>query len=382
MWHMFWTMLLIGVTLMHVYVFWRACSVPFLKRHVPRRYLIGTGVVFWLVFVLGHNLGHSSTGPLAHALELFGMNWMGMMLLTTVSLFTIDVITAFGLFLHRTAPYLRGLGLIAGVVLSLIALIQGLRPPVVHHYEVRLPGLPAQMDGTVLVAMSDLHLGALIGRKWLDKRVIQANAEHPDIVVLLGDIFEGHGKPDKELLQVLHDLSAPLGVWAVLGNHEFHEGDTKGVSLTEIDGIRVLIDSWAEVRPGLILAGIDDLTANHRSGIAGDAITKALAGRPAGATILLSHTPWEAERAAASGTGLMLSGHTHGGQIWPFGYLVRHVYPLLDGRYDVDGMTVIVCRGTGTWGPRMRLWQRGEILRVTLRADEKGKIEKSVNGEP
>jgi predicted MPP superfamily phosphohydrolase len=64
----------------------------------------------------------------------------------------------------------------------------------------------------------------------------------------------------------------------------------------------------------------------------------------------------------------MLSGHTHAGQVWPFAYLVRSVYPLVEGRYDVDGMAVIVSRGAGTWGPRMRLWKRGEILRVTLRS--------------
>lgn len=224
------------------------------------------------------------------------------------------------------------------------------------------------MDGTVLVAMSDLHVGTLLGKQWLDARVAQVQAEHPDLVVLLGDIFEGHDDPQKELLQVLHRLSAPLGVWAVLGNHEFHGRDTTGASLTNIDGVRVLINSWAEVRPGLVLAGVDDLTANHRSGLGGDPISKALTSRPVGATILLSHTPWQAEKAASAGTGLMLSGHTHGGQIWPFGYLVQRVYPLLGGRYDVDGMTVIVCRGTGTWGPRMRLWRPGEILRVTLRA--------------
>ncbi len=241
----------------------------------------------------------------------------------------------------------------------------------VQEYEVRLSGLPHEMDGTVLVAMSDLHIGTLLGKQWLDARVAQVQAERPDIVVLLGDIFEGHGEPQKELLQVLHGLSAPLGVWAVLGNHEFHGRDTTGTPLMNIDGIRVLNNSWAEVRPGLVLAGVDDLTANHRSGLGGDPIAKALKGRPVGATILLSHTPWQSEKAAAAGANLMLSGHTHGGQIWPFGYLVQRVYPLLEGRYDVDGMTVIVCRGTGTWGPRMRLWRPAEILRVKLHAEGK-----------
>ena len=89
-------------------------------------------------------------------------------------------------------------------------------------------------------------------------------------------------------------------------------------------------------------------------------------------TIFVSHTPWQADRAARQGVGLMLSGHTHNGQIWPFTYIVGLRYPLLAGRYNVGGMPVIVCRGTGTWGPRMRLWSRGEILRIVLRVGSTG----------
>ena len=217
-------------------------------------------------------------------------------------------------------------------------------------------------------AMSDLHVGTLISRQWLEARVVQVQAQRPDLVLLLGDIFEGHDQPKDEMLSVLRRLSGPLGVWAVLGNHEFHGRNNTGASLINYDGIRVLNNSWTEVRPGFILAGVEDLTANHQSGQGLDSISRALADRPAGATVLLSHTPWHAEKFAGKGIGLMLSGHTHGGQIWPFGYLVQRIYPLLGGRYEVDGMTVIVCRGTGTWGTRMRLWRPNEILRITLHA--------------
>jgi hypothetical protein len=133
-------------------------------------------------------------------------------------------------------------------------------------------------------------------------------------------------------------------------------------------GVRVLRDEWAKVRDGLIFAGVDDLTDRHRSGQMAGRVVQALARRPASGTILLSHSPLDAERAAAAGAGLMLSGHTHGGQIWPLGYLVCLCYPLFAGRYYIDGMTVIVGRGTGTWGPRMRLWAPGEILHITLRS--------------
>ena len=132
---------------------------------------------------------------------------------------------------------------------------------------------------------------------------------------------------------------------------------------------QVLRDRWAALRPGLVLAGVDDLRGSRQARKGSDTILKALSDRPPGATIFLSHRPSGADAAAGAGVGLMLCGHTHGGQIWPFGYVVRRTYPMLAGRYEVDGMTVIVCRGAGTWGPRMRLWRRGEILRVTLRED-------------
>jgi len=351
---------------MHIYVFWRAASVPFVERHVPKMILIGTGLILWAIFFFGRVIGHGGTGILAGALEFLGMNWMGVLFLTFISLLAIDLITLFGFILPRLSPALRGWALLVGIGLSVIALFQGLRPPVVQKYEVSLSGLPDAMDGTVLVALSDMHLGSQLGNRWLSARIAQVNALQPDLVVLVGDIFEGHGPPEDQLIETFKQLSPPLGVWAVPGNHEFHRG--ADMRLFDEVNFKLLRNGWAQVRPGLILAGVDDLTARHRNGQGGDPISQAMVGRPPGATILLSHTPWQAESAAKAGADLMLSGHTHGGQIWPFGYLVRRVYPLLEGRYEMDGMTIIVSRGTGSWGPRMRLWRPSEILCVTLHA--------------
>ncbi|MGE5299433.1 MAG: metallophosphoesterase [Acidobacteriota bacterium] len=368
---MFGIILLGAVTVMHVYVFWRASSVPFLKRRVPPKLLIGVCVILWAVFALGRFAGHDSTGMTAAVIELTGMDWMAVLFLTTVCLLAVDFVTGFGLVMPRWAPSLRGLALVLGGLLSVIAVVQGVRAPVVHKYELYLPGLPVEMDGTVVVGVSDLHLGPLLGTRWLEERIAQVQEQKPDMVVLLGDIFEGHDMPQGELLADLKRLSAPLGVWAVLGNHEFHGREAADVGPFNGASIHVLRNSWREVRPGLVLAGIDDLTANHSSGRDGDAVTGMLANRPRGATILLSHTPWQADKAAKAGVDLMLSGHTHGGQIWPFGYLVELRYPMLAGLYRIGRMSVIVCRGTGTWGPRMRLWLPCEILRVTLRSEEK-----------
>ena len=363
---MFGTILISICTLMHIYVFWRVTSVPMVSRYVPLNLLIAAGALLWALFFIGRVYGHSGTGALATVTEFFGMIWMGMLLLLFISLLAADIITLFGFLLPRIAPLIRTWALVAGVVLSIVALVQGLRPPVVQSYEVRLADLPREMDKTVLVAMSDLHLGSLIGKRWLAARIAQVKEQRPDLVVFLGDLFEGHGQLQDDLTSVLRGISAPFGVWAVTGNHEFHGGN-RSIRLFDETGIQLLRNRWVELRPGFILAGVDDLTAQYRAGRDGDLITPALSGRAPGATILLSHTPWQAENAARAGAGLMLSAHTHGGQIWPFGHLARRVYPLLAGRYEVDGMPVIVSRGTGTWGPRMRLWHPGEILRITLR---------------
>lgn len=366
---MFGTILISVCTFMHVYVFWRTASVPFVNRYVSRKMLILAGITMWAIFFFGRVFGHGGTGTFAETLEFLGMNWMAVLFLTFIPLLAIDLTTLFGLLMPRLSPSLRGWALLVGLVLSVIAFIQGVRPPVVEKYEVSISGLPDAMDGTVLVALSDMHLGSQLGEKWLAARVAQVNAQRPDLVVLLGDIFEGHGPPEDQMIAAIKQLSAPMGIWAVPGNHEFHRGGD--MSLFEDLNFKLLRNSWTEVKPGLVLAGVDDLTARRRNGLSIDTIAQTLVESPAGAIILLSHTPWEADKAAKAGVDLMLSGHTHGGQIWPFDYLIRSRYPLLEGRYEIDDMTIIVCRGTGTWGPRMRLWRPSEILHVTIRGAKK-----------
>ncbi len=356
-------------TMMHVYVFLRASSVPIIARHVPRYVLAGLACFLSVSYILARVLHHFGIGIVARLMEMIGANWIGILFLLLVALLVVDVVTLFGRFLPRFARSLRGWALVFGGLLSIVALVQGHRAPVVTSYEVQVPGLPADGDGTVVVYASDFHLGTMLGRDWLGARIEQIQAERPDIIILGGDIVEGDDPSEGELLPALRKLSAPFGAWGVTGNHELHAESQGGVSLLEQSGIRLLQGRWVEARPGLILAGVDDLTSRRRRGQTGNFIEQALAGRPANAaTILISHTPWDAGVAAKLGVRLMLSSHTHDGQIWPFNYLVRLTYPFLAGRYELSGMSMIVCRGTGTWGPRMRLWQRGEIVRITLRS--------------
>jgi hypothetical protein len=217
--------------------------------------------------------------------------------------------------------------------------------------------------------LSDLHLGSQFSARWFATLVDRVQALHPDLILLGGDIVEGHGPLDPALQAVFARLQALLGVYAVTGNHE-HFGDTRtSIAMTKKAGVVWLHDEMRFIAPGLSLAGVDDLGLRRGLDSALASQIESVASTGGGeAVILLSHTPAQVEQAAAAGVVLMLSGHTHNGQIWPFNYLVKAFFPYITGRYDINGMTLIVGRGAGLWGPRMRLWRRGEIVEVTLLA--------------
>ena len=374
-------------TALHLYVFWRLAKAPLVADHLLRGWLLAIAALLWLTYPLAQTLNRQGLEALGYPLELVGAVWMGTLFLAFLAVLLVDLanvtllaantlLEGIGLAvpaLGRSAP----LGAVAvAVLLSAIGVVQAARGPVVVHHQVTLAGLPQERDGTVVTAVSDLHLGSLLGRRWLERRITQVEAQRPDLVAVVGDLVDGNAKRVERLLPELRRLRAPLGVWAVTGNHEYYAGLDASVRLMEEAGFSVLRDGWTEVAPGLIVAGVDDFTARKQFTPPGTPampflagrLDAALADRPAAATLLLSHTPWLAERAAAAGVALMLSGHTHDGQIWPFGYLVTFVYPYLGGAYEVGGMRLIVCRGTGTWGPPVRLWRRSEILVVTLRS--------------
>lgn len=357
--------LTLASALLLAYVLWRVSSLPWLRR-IPRRAFLSGGLLLGLVLFSGRFLGHDASGFWAALLEFMSMTMVGVLFLVFTCLFPVDLLLGFGRFFPHRAAKIRGWAMLAGCLLALLALFQGLRPPRVVRYEVHLPGLPQTLDGTRLAAISDLHLGALIGPGWLQARVFQVQALKPDMILVLGDIFEGHGTSTAAFVPALRSLSAPLGVWAVDGNHESH-GRRSAVAVPGGENpLRTLRDETVQPASGLFLAGRRYLSRHDRQ----QAVPEWNPERnhASGALILMAHVPVAAESATGAGVGLMLSGHTHGGQIWPLSIATKIWNPLLAGRYNIEGMTVLVSRGAGTWGPRMRLWQPGEIMLVTLRS--------------
>ncbi len=370
---MFTIILSMVAMLMQGYLTWRISSLKWFGVERRRIWLIS--LLVWLIFTaaiqFGHDAGASPYKAIILLLEQLALDWLGALFIATTVMLAVDLVTGFGLWVERRArPYLAHLhlgALVVAALLIVVAMVQGSRPPLVVLHEVVLESLPTQHDGSRLVVLSDLHLGSQLGPNWLAARVTQVEALKPDIIILLGDIFEGHGKPNPELQPIFARLTAPLGVYAVTGNHEFHGDSAAAIAMSETAGVEWLRNRVKAVAPGLLLAGVDDLSQQRINGDTTDRITALFNERPEAATVLLSHSPLQVEHAASAGVGLMLSGHTHNGQIWPFNYLVQQFYPYMSGVYLIADMTLLVNRGTGLWGPRMRLWQPAEIIEVTLR---------------
>lgn len=238
--------------------------------------------------------------------------------------------------------------------------------------EIRLAKLPRALDGFTIVQLTDLHTGMTIDRAFVQRVVDHANRLAPDLIALTGDLVDGKVEDLRDSIAPLGQLRARHGVFAITGNHEYYAGaDAWIAELTRL-GARYLRNQRVvigDAAASFDLAGVDDYSASGWPGH-GEDVAAALAGRdPSRALVLLAHQPRQVWRAARHGVDVQLSGHTHGGQIWPWHYIVRvQQGGLLAGRYDCDGTQLYVSRGCGYWGPPVRLLAPLEITRVILRS--------------
>jgi hypothetical protein len=357
-------------SLLHFYVASRLYKIGPIRQRISAPAWWPGAVLIWLLYLAGVQIGDEALDWRWWPGQ-FAMTWLGILFVMALCLLVADIVTGFGLWWRRPAPRLIAVAAAAGVFLSGFGIYQGVRAPRIVEHELVLKDLPTQLDGTVLVAVTDLHLGAQRRSDWMERRVEQINDIAPAAVLMVGDQVEDNPVGEPQLPAVLRGLQAPLGVWAVTGNHEFYGDVDSTLAEFEAGGVRWLRNATVELAPGLVLAGIDDIGRTMRNG--GDyvgGLDQVLPERTSAATILLSHIPADSiiEQAASRGVDLMLSGHTHGGQIWPFSYLVKREFPQLVGEHKIGDMTLVISRGAGSWGPRMRLWQPGEILKLTLRS--------------
>ena len=352
----------------HLYVGWRLWPLPLFAPAVGRRVLLAGLVAGFLSYPLGrilYAIGWHGTG---RALEYVGAVWMGTLFLLFAALLFVDVVTLGGWILRPWVGTLRTAALALSLVAAVIGLVSARLGPRVVRLEVPLATLPPSADGLTIAHLSDVHLGTILGPHFLDRLIERTHELKPDLVVITGDLVDGDAGVVEEMLPQLRTLRAPKGVFAVLGNHEYYAGRDRSRALLDSAGFRILDNTAEELLPGLHLAGVPDARGSAQTGAAEADLAVALDGvGEDAAVVLLQHAP-EAERAAAeAGVDLMLNGHTHGGQLWPFHYLVQRAYPHYAGTYRVGQMTQVVSRGSGQWGPPMRFLAPSEIYLITLR---------------
>jgi hypothetical protein len=265
----------------------------------------------------------------------------------------------------------KAVGVVAVVVPALaFAFLTARGRARVERVKVPVARLGAGLSGVRVVQISDVHIGPTLDRHFLRRVVEQVNALRPDIIAVTGDLVDGSVRTLREEVAPLSELRAALGVYYVTGNHEYYHGGAAWAAEVARRGLTVLHNEHRVLeRAGarLVVAGVTDHEGGRMDPAHACRPDLALAGAPEGVPrLLLAHQPRTAFLARGLGVDLQLSGHTHGGQMFPFMFFVKLQQPVIRGLAMIAGVRVYTSRGTGYWGPPLRLGPAPEITELTL----------------
>ncbi len=332
--------------------------------------------------------------PFSWLLPAVGFTWLGVAFLLFCAVLALDVARVLGRGGARLADRVRatpdpppdperrrfvaqalaGTAVLATGGAAAFAFRSATGPAEVTEVAVRLARLPRALSGLTIAQITDLHVGPTIGEREVRRVVEQVNALRPDVVAVTGDLVDGPVRRLGQAVAHLGRLRARYGVYFVTGNHEYISGAAEWREELRRLGLRVLRNERVAVGDrgaSFDLAGVDDWSAGRFVAGEGPDLARALRDRdPDRSLVLLAHQPRGMEEAVRSGVELQISGHTHGGQIAPFSLLVRAVYPYVYGLYPhregARSGSIFVSRGTGYWGPPLRLGAPPEIARLVL----------------
>lgn len=369
----------IGI-LLHIYVGFRL--IPDLPIGTAGRALC----VLWLVLSvcvipLGMLARTIEQQPLADRLAWLGLMVMGFFSSLLVLTFARDLLLASLLTVDAIWPHAVSIAAwrtntaIAVPLLALLSTAVGLfnarRRARVVTIDIPIDDLPAALDGFTIVQISDIHVGPTIKRSYVDAIVDAVNRLKPDLIAVTGDVVDGSVEQLSNHTQPLSRLTALHGAFLVTGNHEYYSGAHAWIDEFRRLGLTVLLNEHVVVEhkgAQAVIAGVTDYSAGHFDPAHRSDPAAALTGAPGDVLIrvLLAHQPRSAEAAADAGFTLQLSGHTHGGQFFPWNFFVRLQQPFTAGLARMNGLWVYTSRGTGYWGPPKRLGAPSEITRVRL----------------
>ncbi|MEW6756142.1 MAG: metallophosphoesterase [Candidatus Latescibacterota bacterium] len=241
----------------------------------------------------------------------------------------------------------------------------------VLYVSIPIPGLPASLEGMRILQLSDLHVGNTVGRGFVQRVVDRARREVADLIVLTGDLADGSVPALRQEVSPLAELSAPLGLYFVTGNHEYYTPDPQAwIDEVQDMGFTVLLNEHRLLeRQGgrILLAGVTDHSAgSHLHSHASNPAAAMAGAPPADVRIMLAHQPVSIFETAKTGCHLQLSGHTHGGQFVPWTFVVPLQQPYVAGLHRHEDAWIYVNRGAGYWGPPLRLGPPAEISLFTL----------------
>ncbi len=274
------------------------------------------------------------------------------------------------------AQVLAGGAATFAIALSGWGVWSAVRPVEVKRLTVRLKKLPEELRGLRLVQLTDMHVGPTIGRSFVEDIVSKVNRLNPDIVAITGDLIDGSVAELGDAVGHLGKIRSKLGTFFVTGNHEYYSGADAWLTFLVDIGVRPLRNEHVELGDNgasIHVAGVDDWTAHQFGNGHGADMSRALQGRDdTKPVVLLAHQPVHFDQAKEHGVDLQISGHTHGGQIFPFGFLTRLVQPFVSGLHRRGDSQIYVSSGTGYWGPPMRIAAPAEITLIELEPESVG----------
>ncbi|MFI4929658.1 MAG: metallophosphoesterase [Burkholderiales bacterium] len=357
--------------LLHLYIGWRIASdLPGpLSAGVFIVAMVASAILIPLAF-FGRRAQNRATADRASWAGMLALGLFSTLLVLTL-LRDVVLLLAWPLGIASLAAWSAIAVPLLALAIAAIGFVNARTTARVREIEVPVAGLPAALHGFTIAQISDIHVGPTIKGPYVQAIVDAVNALGADAVAVTGDLVDGR----------VHDLAihvAPLaalrsrhGTFFVTGNHEYYSGANEWIAELRRLGVQVLLNEHVVLRhqgAQLVMAGVADTTAHHFDPQHRSDPQRAMRGAPAdaGLRVLLAHQPRSAQAAAQAGFDVQLSGHTHGGQYWPWNLFVQLQQPYTAGLHRLQQLWIYTSRGTGYWGPPLRLGAPSEITRLTF----------------
>lgn len=338
--------------------------------------------IFAFSYVAARIMENTSCNIITQTLVWIGSVWFAIMMYYFFAVLIVDILRLINHFIpffpafitdnpERTKTIL-GWSVSALILVTVLAGHLNSRNPVLKKINIPINKKAGDLKTLNIAMISDVHLGTIIGRPYLNKVVNKINSLNPDIILMPGDVIDEDIKPvvENNVGELLKNLKSKYGVYAVTGNHEYIGGVREAVNYLTDHGVKMLSDTVELIDGKFYLAGREDRSIKMFSGKTRKTLVEILSGvDKTYPVILMDHQPIALNEAEENGVDLQLSGHTHNGQLWPLNYITDAVYEIGWGYLKKGNTQYYVSCGVGGWGPPARLGSRPEIMNFILTFD-------------